>query len=76
MVLKTTFGWSQKWFHIRGTLGVGNEERIYLGPANKGLRGGMVLILGGLNSRIGLYKRKLQSYHFNVCVMNNLENCT
>ena len=35
MVLKTTFGQSQRWSLIRGTLGVENEEKNNLNVANK-----------------------------------------
>ena len=35
VVLKTTFGQSQRWSLIRGTLGVENEEKNNLNFANK-----------------------------------------
>ena len=55
MVLKTTFGQSQRWFLIRGKLGVENEEKNNLNFANKVFNRQDVLILGGLNSGISLY---------------------
>ena len=55
MVLKTTFGQSQWWSLIRGTLGVENEEKNKLNFANKVFSREDVLILGGLNSGISLY---------------------
>ena len=55
MVLKTTFGLSQRWFLIRGTLGVENEEKKNLNFSNKVFNRQDVLILGGLNSGISLY---------------------
>ena len=54
MVLKTTFGQSQMWSLIRGTLCVENGEKNNLNFANK-LFFIYVLILGGLNSGISLY---------------------
>ena len=56
MVLKTTFGQSQRWSLIRGTVGVENEEKTYLKFANKVFNRQDVLILGGRNSGILLYK--------------------
>ena len=55
MVLKTTFGQSQRWSLIRDILGVENEEKNNLNFANKVFNKSDVLILGGLNSRIPLY---------------------
>ena len=55
VVFKTTFGQSQRWCLIRGTLGVENEKKNNLNFANKVFNGQDVLILGGLNSRISLY---------------------
>ena len=55
MVLKTTFGQSQSWSLIRGTLGVENGEKNNLNFANKVFNGQDVLILGGLNIGISLY---------------------
>ena len=55
MVLKTTFGQSQRWSQIRGALGVENEEKNSLNFANKVFNRQDVLILGGLNSGISLY---------------------
>ena len=55
MVLKTTFGQSQRWSLIRDTLGVENEETNNLNLANKVFDIQNVLILGGLNSRTSLY---------------------
>ena len=55
MVLKTTFGQSQRWSLIRGTLGVENEEKNKLNFANKVFNRQDVLILGGRNSGISLY---------------------
>ena len=57
MVLKTTFGQSQRWSLIRGTLGVENEENNNLNFANKFLNGG--LISGGRNSGISLYYKEV-----------------
>ena len=54
MVLKTTFGQSQRWSLIRSTLGVENEENNSLNFANKIFNRYDVLILGGLNSGISL----------------------
>ena len=39
VVLKTTFGQSQKWSLIRDTLGVENEEKNYLNFTNKVFNG-------------------------------------
>ena len=50
MVLKTTFGQSQKWSLFRGTLCVENEEKNNFNFTNKVFNGQDVLILGGLNS--------------------------
>ena len=47
MVLKTTFGQSQRWSLIRCTLGVENEGTNNLMFANKVFNGKNVLILGG-----------------------------
>ena len=55
MVLKTTFGQSQRWSLIKGTLCVENEEKNNFNFTNKVFNGQDVLILGGLNSRISLY---------------------
>ena len=55
MVLKTTFGQSQRWFLIRGTLGVENEGKNNLNFGNKVCIRYDVLILGGRNSGISLY---------------------
>ena len=38
VVLKTTFGQSQRWSLIRGTLGVENEEKNNLNFANKAFK--------------------------------------
>ena len=54
VVFKTTFGQSQRWSLIRGTLGVENEEKNNLNFANKVFNGQYVSILGGLYSRISL----------------------
>ena len=54
MVLKTTFGQSQRWSLIRDTVGVENEEKNNLNFANKVFKIQDVLILGGLNSGISL----------------------
>ena len=62
MVLKTTFGQSKRWSLIRGTLGIQNEENNNLNLANKVLNREYVLILGGLNSGISLYKLILIVY--------------
>ena len=50
MVLKTTFGQSQRWSLIRDTLGEENEEKNNFNFTNKVFNGQDVLILGGLNS--------------------------
>ena len=55
MVLKTTFGQSQKWSLIRGILCVENEKKNNFNFTNKAFNGQDVLILGGLNSGISLY---------------------
>ena len=55
MVLKTTFGQSQGWSLIRGTLGVENEEKNNFNFTDKVFNGQEVLILSGLNSGISLY---------------------
>ena len=55
MVLKTTFGQSQRWSLIRGILGVENEEKDISNFANKVVNRQDVLILGGPNSGISLY---------------------
>ena len=55
MVLKTTFGQSQRWSLIRCTLGVENEEKNSLKIANKIFNRQGFSILGGLNSGISLY---------------------
>ena len=55
MVFKTTFGQSQGWSLIRGTLGVENEENNNLNFANEVFNRQDVLILGGRNSGISLY---------------------
>ena len=55
VVLKTTFGQSQKWSLIRGTFGVENEEKNNLNFATKVFIRSDVFILGGLNSGISLY---------------------
>ena len=57
MVSKTTFGQSQRWSLIRGTLGVENQEKNNLNFSNKVFNGKDVLILGGRNSGISLYKQ-------------------
>ena len=54
VVLKTTFGQSQRWSLIRGTLDVENEEKNKLNFANKVFNRQDVLILGDLNSGISL----------------------
>ena len=54
MVLKTTFGQSQRWSLIRCTLSVENEEKNSLNFQNKVVNRSDVLILGGLNSGISL----------------------
>ena len=56
MVLKTTFGQSQRWSLIRGILGVENEDKNNLNFANKVFNESNVLILGGFNSGILLYQ--------------------
>ena len=55
MVLKTTFGQSQRWSLIRVTLGVENKEKNNLNFANKVFNRQDVFALGGLNSGISLY---------------------
>ena len=55
MVLKTTFGQSQRWSLIRVTLGVENEEKNKSIFENNVFNRQYVLILGGLNSGISLY---------------------
>ena len=55
MVLKTTFGQSQRWSLIRCRLGVENDEKNNFNFANKVLNRYEVLILGGLTSGISLY---------------------
>ena len=55
MVLKTTFGQSERWSLIGETLGVENEEKNNVNFANKVFNGLNVLILGGRNSGISLY---------------------
>ena len=55
MVLKTTFGQSQRWSVIRCRLGVENEEKTNFNFANKVFNRLEVLILGGLYSGISLY---------------------
>ena len=55
MVLKTTFGYSQRWSLIRGTLSVENEEKNNLNFANKFFNREDVLILGGRNNGFSLY---------------------
>ena len=52
MVLKTTFGQSQRWSLIRGTLGVKNEEKKNLNFASKVFNRQDVFISGGRNSGI------------------------
>ena len=52
MVLKTTFGQSQRWSLIRGTMGIENEEKNNLNFVNEVFNRSDVLILGGLNSGI------------------------
>ena len=61
MVLKTTFGQSQRRSLIRGALGVENEEKNNLNFANKVFNRQNVLILGGLNSGISLYEYLLSA---------------
>ena len=56
VVFKTTFGQSQGWSLIRGTLGVENNN---LNFANKVFNRQDVLILGGRISGISLYLSKL-----------------
>ena len=58
MVLKTTFGQSQRWSPTRCTLGVENEGKNNLNFANKVFNRQDVLILVGLNSGISLYIKK------------------
>ena len=55
MVLKTTFGQSQRLSLIRCTLSVENKEKNCLNFQNKVLNRKKVIILGGLNSGISLY---------------------
>ena len=55
VVLKTTFGQSQRWSLIRGTLAVENEEKNHLNFAYKVFNRQDVFILGGRNSGILLY---------------------
>ena len=55
MVLKTTFGQSQGWSLIRGTLCVENGEKNNFNFRNKVFNEQDILILGGLNSGILLY---------------------
>ena len=64
VVLKTTFGQSQRWSLIRGILGVENEEKNCLNFANKIFNRKYVLILGGLNSGISLYYTCLRYSYF------------
>ena len=54
MVIKTTFGQSQRWSLFRGTLGVETEEKNNLNFANMVFNRNDVFILGGLNSGISL----------------------
>ena len=54
MVLKTTFGQSQRWSLIRGTMGVENEEKNNLNFVNEVFNRSDVFILGGLNTGISL----------------------
>ena len=51
VVLKTTFGESQRWSIIRGTLGVENEEKNNLNFANKVFKRCLNFRTGGLNSK-------------------------
>ena len=60
MVLKTTFGQSQRWSLIRGAQGVENEEKNNINCANKVFNRQDVLILGGLNSEISLSLKHFQ----------------
>ena len=59
MVLTTTFGQSQRWTLIRGTLGVENEDKNNFNLANKVFNRPNVLTLEGLNSGISLYVQHL-----------------
>ena len=70
MVLKTTFGQSQRWSLIRDTLGVENEEKHGLNFANKVSNRQDVLILGGLNSGISLF---MGIYNLNIFTMEYLD---
>ena len=73
MVLKTTFGQSPRWFLIRGTLCVENEEKNNFNFTNKVFNGQDVLILDGLNSGISLYLRiniKLEVLYFYSYIVN------
>ena len=62
MVLKTTFGQSQRWSLTKCTLGVENEGKNNLNFANKVFNRQDVLISGGLNSGISLYFMDLNLY--------------
>ena len=61
--LKTTFGQSQRWSLIRGTLGVENKEKNKSNFANEVFNRHNVLILGGLNSGISLYMLFRSCFH-------------
>ena len=54
VALKTTFGQSQRWSLIRGTLCVENEEKNNFNFTNKVFNRQDVLILSGRNSGISL----------------------
>ena len=69
MVLKTPFGQSQRLSLIRDTLGKENEETNNLNLANKVFNSHNVLILGGLNSGISLYR-------INILITNAKMNVT
>ena len=58
VVLKTTFGQSQRWSLIKGKLCIEYERKNNFNFTNKVFNGQDVLILGGLNSGISLYKDK------------------
>ena len=73
MVLKTTFGQSQRWSLIRDTLGVENEEKNNLNFANKVFNRQDGFILGGLNSGIPLYFFSLSlPWELNAAVFSTL----
>ena len=76
MVLKTTFGQSQRWSLIRCTLGVENEGKDNLIFANKVFNSQDVLILGVLHSGISLLLisqvRRTESYLYNFILWKRI----